>query len=330
MSVIDRLLKPNVARLKRRHNVRGLVQALSYRKEEAVREDAAIALGDMRDSTVIPPLIQALKDSSPSVTQAVASALGHIFQTSDSWDGTSVREEAVTALSNIRESIAIPPLIQALRDHSLRVNEVAASALEHILETVNSPEAARALEQFSELRSVEHVLSHWSALRRYVQNSKHPAAIRDRIGFFQADDPAFVPVGSGNFKPSEEHQMRIILCCRHLDGIGAHFSSITGDLLVDVTAARVRAYFLTLQQLLADTHVNAVVALTTIAPLQYALEGGDISKDAYLEIAVNAMDRIVTENAPSFVSLENLKQSMTSWARSLLDSWRTGTSTGPQ
>lgn len=99
MGVLDIFHRaPNVKRLEARRDVMGLIKALEYvheskRRDAAkVRADAARSLGGLNDRGSVPALILALKD-----------------------DDRGVVETAVRALSNLRDSRAIEPLIVAWR-----------------------------------------------------------------------------------------------------------------------------------------------------------------------------------------------------------------------
>src|SRR5450759_2332909 len=69
---------PNVEKLKAKRDVKGLIKALGYQKDPAVRRAAAEALGQIGDARAVEPLIAALKDESWGVRRAAAEALGQI------------------------------------------------------------------------------------------------------------------------------------------------------------------------------------------------------------------------------------------------------------
>ena len=104
------------------------------------REEAAISLGEIRDSKGVDPLIEALKDEDEVVRGWAAWSLGEIgdlnavdplikaLKDEDEW----VRAEAASALGNIGDSKAFDPLIVALNDEDEVVRGRAASALGNI------------------------------------------------------------------------------------------------------------------------------------------------------------------------------------------------------
>ncbi|MCB2209492.1 HEAT repeat domain-containing protein [bacterium] len=129
---------PNVKRLHRRENVEGLIEALDYENDSAVRADAALALGEIGDESSIPFLLEALKDDDSDVRSAAEMALA------------SFEEEAVYylihALGIVSDSgkapivdtlvtigmPAVPDLIKALSDLQVDVQEGAYQALVRI------------------------------------------------------------------------------------------------------------------------------------------------------------------------------------------------------
>lgn len=69
--------RPNVQQLKSDQDVDGLIEALKYKDDHNVRLAAASALGRIKDSRAVEPLISALEDH-PSVREVAALALGEI------------------------------------------------------------------------------------------------------------------------------------------------------------------------------------------------------------------------------------------------------------
>jgi HEAT repeat protein len=100
---------PDVAKLKARQDVKGLIKALSHR-DGKVREGAALALGGIRDVRAVDPLVAALGDA----------------------ENTDVRRAAARALGEIGDRRAIAPLIARLRDADEYVRERAATALDQV------------------------------------------------------------------------------------------------------------------------------------------------------------------------------------------------------
>lgn len=80
---------PDVAKMKAKKDIKGLVKALGYQRDFHVREDAAKALGGIGDSRAVEPLIIALADRYAKL-------------------------DAIGALGNIRDPRAVQPLIALL------------------------------------------------------------------------------------------------------------------------------------------------------------------------------------------------------------------------
>lgn len=93
---------PNVEKLKSSGNVKGLVNALGYKKDQAIVQAASLALVEIGPASV-KPLIAALEDKDEAVCQAANETLAKLGEP------------------------AIEPLIAALKNYSIR--EVAAEVL---------------------------------------------------------------------------------------------------------------------------------------------------------------------------------------------------------
>jgi len=100
---------PNVEKLKTKADVRGLIKALSYKKEASVRAGAAKAVGELKGPGFVEPLVNALKDSD-----------------------IIVRREAAKALGKLNDSSAVEPLTAVLKDSATGVRQAAAEALDSI------------------------------------------------------------------------------------------------------------------------------------------------------------------------------------------------------
>jgi len=96
---------PNVGRMKAKGDVRGLIEALSYRKDAAIRKSAADALVGIGVPAVA-PLSDALKHEDSAVRLAAADALGRIGNAD-----------------------AVAPLLLAREDRETSVREAASAAL---------------------------------------------------------------------------------------------------------------------------------------------------------------------------------------------------------
>jgi len=105
-----------------------------------VRMWAVIALGEIGDTRAVDPLIKALKDESPYVRMYAASSLVNLGKTEYlsqvltalKNENEDVRVEAAITLGEIGDTRAIDPLIEALKDESDVVRMCAASALGEI------------------------------------------------------------------------------------------------------------------------------------------------------------------------------------------------------
>ena len=102
--------------MRKRKDVEGLINALTYKWKTTVRFHAARALGKLGDLRAVEPLIQALKT-----------------------EGWVVRESAIWALGELGDLRAVEPLIEALNDENrgLRID------------------AARALGNLGDVRAIE-------------------------------------------------------------------------------------------------------------------------------------------------------------------------------
>jgi HEAT repeat protein len=129
------------------------VQALKD-KDENVREQAAEALGEIRDATGVPALIDALKDKDENVREQVARALGNIgdaaavpalieaLKNADE----HVRMYAASALGKFGDATAVPALMEALKDENRIVRGLTTEALEQIGDVAAVPALIKALK----------------------------------------------------------------------------------------------------------------------------------------------------------------------------------------
>jgi HEAT repeat protein len=106
MGFFENLGELNVRMLKRRRDVEGLIKVLQTGTHPESREEAAEALGAIRDPRAVDPLIGALKDRDHEV-----------------------REEAAKALGAIGDRKAVKPLNEALKDVDHKVRREAEQAL---------------------------------------------------------------------------------------------------------------------------------------------------------------------------------------------------------
>lgn len=56
---------------------------------------------------------------------------------------------------------------------------------------------------------VGRVLRMYKALAAYVRSSRTPGAVLQRVGFFDAKDPSFLPCGGMAFEVSDQHSLRM-------------------------------------------------------------------------------------------------------------------------
>ena len=109
---------PNIKRLKKSKNIKGLAKALSYKSSWEVRRSAALALGEIGDESAIKPLITTLKDRSIKVREATVIALAQI-------GGESVVDALQTALEDKEEIIqaAATDALGKLEHHTNRESQ---------------------------------------------------------------------------------------------------------------------------------------------------------------------------------------------------------------
>ena len=133
-----------------------LTKYLNKLKDEdaKIRSYAAWKLGEIRDSTAIPALLEALKDKDWAVRENAERALGNIGDSiaipalleALKDEDRGVRYGAAKTLEDIGDSIAIPALFEALKDEYLAVRQVAARALVKIGDTTDILELLEVLK----------------------------------------------------------------------------------------------------------------------------------------------------------------------------------------
>ena len=116
MSFFNR--SPNIANLKSKHDLSGLIDALGYQKNMTIRIEAVTALGDLGDEQAVEALSTALRESVSSL----------IFSR-DFLKVAPFRSAVVTALGKIGNSRAKQILLETLGDESEPVYEAAAHVL---------------------------------------------------------------------------------------------------------------------------------------------------------------------------------------------------------
>jgi len=100
-------------------------------KNKIVRAEAVLALGSIKDTRIIEALPKALEDKDTYVRNRAVTVWGNITK-SERAIGPLIKCYAALALSRIRDSRAVGPLIQALKDKKVVVRTAAAEALGEI------------------------------------------------------------------------------------------------------------------------------------------------------------------------------------------------------
>lgn len=144
---------PNIEILKARRDVEGLIRALGYQKDPAIRWNAADALGKIGEARAVEPLIGALWDPDVTLKQHAADALGRLgdgraveplLTMLGKQDGL-IRLVAARALGELGDARAIQPLRAALADPD---DWVRATAAEALVQFGDAPAAAALLLLF--------------------------------------------------------------------------------------------------------------------------------------------------------------------------------------
>lgn len=118
MSILDRILPPNIKKLESKGDVDVLIGALGHKNPE-IRAQAVSALGRIGGNLAVPHLVKALDDSS-----------------------TKVRINTIKALGNIQTEEAVDPLLAQLGDETRAIR----SAVRHALaEWKSNPRVVSAL-----------------------------------------------------------------------------------------------------------------------------------------------------------------------------------------
>ena len=131
--------RPNIDKMKRSHDTDGLIRALEYPNDPAIRSAAAGALGETGDPRAVRPLINALNDDYEEVCVAAFKAIWTIgrpaveplmagLRDDDSPHHDTIAKELVM----IGENGAVEPLVAALADENERVATAAAVSLAEI------------------------------------------------------------------------------------------------------------------------------------------------------------------------------------------------------
>jgi len=178
--------------LKAKGNVKGLIKALGYQKDEQLRQSAAEALGQIRKARALKPLITALNDTNAKVRRAAAEALGQIG------DARAVRPLIATLKG---EKMTDWPVSRAAADSIGQIGASAVEPLVKILKNTNDQMrhgAAEMLGEIGDARAVEPLVV---ALKDEAGRVRHAAAQSlGQIGDARAVEPLIAAV-----KDDSEH-----------------------------------------------------------------------------------------------------------------------------
>ncbi len=181
------LFRPNIAALKDKHDIGGLVQALQY-KDAQVRDQAAQALGELGDKRAIKPIADLLTidDNQIGEKVAAADALGRMGDTAAIAALVKANE-----ISRQRETKMIDD-VHASKDRPYRfelyINRI--STDEYTLRTA----IARALGQIGGVRAIQNLFD-LLATEKGAMESGVKSAIKDAIlEAVRKGDSAIVPL----------------------------------------------------------------------------------------------------------------------------------------
>jgi HEAT repeat protein len=163
---------PNIEKLEAKRDVRGLIKALSYKKDwKKVPQKAAEALGRIRDPRAVEQLIAALKDEEIGVREAAAKALGEISDPRAvepliaALRDKEVREAAAKALDKLgwqpdkSEAGATYWIVKRQWDRCVEIGIPAVEPLIKVLKDDRDVAAAKALGEISDVRAVEPLIA---------------------------------------------------------------------------------------------------------------------------------------------------------------------------
>lgn len=130
---------PDIEKLEKKRDVNALIRALGHQKDDAVRMQAARALGRIEDSEAVEPLIAALDDKSDVVKRDASAALGKIADPRAvkplasilgiaMWNAGGAAASALAMLG----TPGIDELISALNDDDAFVRYSASAALKQV------------------------------------------------------------------------------------------------------------------------------------------------------------------------------------------------------
>ncbi len=149
MSLFGLFGPPDVNKLKVKCDVTGLIKALNYEDSADVRMNAATALGELRDSRAVDPLITTLKDKDIEVRRKSATALGQI--------GDIKAVFPLVALLKYSDKVLRSCAIEGLKKMGLPALDLLILSLEKKDYSVRS-DAAMALGEIGDARAIKPLL----------------------------------------------------------------------------------------------------------------------------------------------------------------------------
>jgi HEAT repeat protein len=175
---------PNIEKMKAKGDVNGLIKALAHQTNSHVRCDAAKALGELKDTRAVEPLLLMLKDENYDVRESAVRALGSIGDVRvieplvtiaelpmlrGNKQYEKVREAASEALGSITDARSVEPLIAAFKNHRW-LNEIGnslakigpsavAPLIASLTDTEFSGHAAEILGWIGDERAVEPLIA---------------------------------------------------------------------------------------------------------------------------------------------------------------------------
>jgi HEAT repeat protein len=124
---------PDVMKLVKQKDVKGLIKALNYKNSAVVRGEAASMLGELGGAEVIGALIGALQDVDAGVRRKAVSALDHLrteraleplIALIQKEPDRIVRHFAIMAVSNSKDVRILKPLLSMVEAHGLRLTRM--------------------------------------------------------------------------------------------------------------------------------------------------------------------------------------------------------------
>ena len=224
---------PDVAKLKAKRDIDGLIKALGYRKDQgSVRKDAMAALGEIGDPRGVEPLIAALADEQTG--RAAIGALGQIgdpraveplivILSREHQSALSRGCDAAQALGEIGDSRAVGPLIAAAHDVgamgacSEALGKLGDSAVEPLISALKDGNAtatiavAMALGAIGDARAVAPLIAVLTDAGKDRQSRRAAGVGLSRIGDARAIEPIIATVTTDLADPSLSVRMTAVM-----------------------------------------------------------------------------------------------------------------------